>query len=393
MARSRSGGRRRGRFEQRGDSLRVVVFAGTDPVTGRRTYLREKINGTDDAAWRKAENTLTQLRAKVLKQRSTASTVRFDYAVDEWLRTADIEQSTRDSYVGYIDRVIKPVLGDVAVNKLGARQLENLYADLRRCRMRCDGNPAVVAQAFGTLGALYPGRVVLGLGTGEALNEVPVTRIEWPEFRERFARLREAIELIRRLWTEERVTFDGDYYSTENATVYDRPARPVPIYVAAGGSVVAKYAGRAADGFICTSGKGMDLYTEKLQPAVDRGAEQVGRKPGDVPRSIEIKLSYDPDPATAAENTRFWAPLSLTAEQKHGLSDPVDIERAAEGLPIEQVASRWIVSVDPDEVTQRISSYVDAGFTDLVLHAAGSDQARFLEVAGQELLPRLRNLR
>src|SRR5690606_33571457 len=128
MARTRSGGRQRGRIEQRGDSLRVVVFAGTDPVTGRRTYLREKVNGTDDAAWRKAENALTQLRAKVLKQRSTASTVRFGYAVDEWLRTADIEQSTRDSYVGYIDRVIKPVLGDVAVSKLGARQLENLYA-------------------------------------------------------------------------------------------------------------------------------------------------------------------------------------------------------------------------------------------------------------------------
>src|SRR5690606_18561169 len=117
--------------------------AGTDPVTGRRTYLREKVNGTDDAAWRKAENALTQLRAKVLKQRSTASTVRFGYAVDEWLRTADIEQSTRDSYVGYIDRVIKPVLGEVAVSKLGARQLENLYADLRRCRMRCDGKPFV----------------------------------------------------------------------------------------------------------------------------------------------------------------------------------------------------------------------------------------------------------
>ncbi|GAA1249218.1 hypothetical protein GCM10009676_39620 [Prauserella halophila] len=100
MARTRSGGRQHGRIERRGDSVRVVVFAGTDPVTGRRTQLREKINGTDDAAWRKAENTLTQLRAKVLKQRSTASTVRFGYAVDEWLRTVDIEQSTRDSYVG-----------------------------------------------------------------------------------------------------------------------------------------------------------------------------------------------------------------------------------------------------------------------------------------------------
>ncbi|PXY23158.1 glucose-6-phosphate dehydrogenase (coenzyme-F420) [Prauserella sp. PE36] len=253
-------------------------------------------------------------------------------------------------------------------------------------------NPAVVAQAFGTLGALYPGRVVLGLGTGEALNEVAVARLEWPEFRERFARLREAVELIRRLWTEERVTFEGDYYRTENATVYDRPPLPVPIYVAAGGPLVAKYAGRVADGFICTSGKGMDLYTEKLQPAVDSGAGQAGRKPGDVVRSIEIKLSYDTDPRAATENTRFWAPLSLTPEQKHGISDPVDMENVADELPIEQVAGRWIVSTDPEEVVERVRPYVNAGFTDLVLHAPGGDQARFLELAGKDLLPRLRAL-
>ncbi|MGW4593665.1 glucose-6-phosphate dehydrogenase (coenzyme-F420) [Amycolatopsis thermoflava] len=253
-------------------------------------------------------------------------------------------------------------------------------------------HPAVVAQAFGTLGALYPGRVVLGLGTGEALNEVSVTRLDWPEFRERFARLREAIDLIRRLWTEERVTFDGRYYRTENATVYDRPPQPVPIHVAAGGPVVAKYVGRAADGFICTSGKGMGLYTEKLQPAVDAGAAQAGRDPADVVRTIEIKVSYDTDEKTAIENTRFWAPLSLTAEQKHGISDPVDMERVADALPMTQVASRWIVSADPDEIVDRIRPYVSAGFTDLVLHAPGHDQARFLELARKDLLPRLRAL-
>jgi coenzyme F420-dependent glucose-6-phosphate dehydrogenase len=87
-------------------------------------------------------------------------------------------------------------------------------------------NPAVIAQAFGTLGCLYPGRVMLGIGTGEALNEVAVSRIQWPEFKERFARLREAVELIRALWAGERVSFDGDYYQTTDATVYDRPARP-----------------------------------------------------------------------------------------------------------------------------------------------------------------------
>src|SRR5246127_6011225 len=92
-------------------------------------------------------------------------------------------------------------------------------------------HPTLVAQAFGTLGAMFPGRVILGVGTGESLNEVPAMGIAWPEFKERFARLREAIDLIRRLWREERVTFEGIYYRTVNATVYDRPEVTVPIYV------------------------------------------------------------------------------------------------------------------------------------------------------------------
>src|SRR5271156_1142571 len=116
-------------------------------------------------------------------------------------------------------------------------------------------HPSIVAQAFGTLGAMFPGRVILGVGTGESLNEVPSTAMEWPAFKERFARLREAVVLIRKLWTEDRVSFQGEYYKTQNATIYDRPATPLPIYISAGGALVAKYVGRAGDGFICTSGK------------------------------------------------------------------------------------------------------------------------------------------
>src|SRR5580693_5905024 len=177
-------------------------------------------------------------------------------------------------------------------------------------------NPAVVAHAFGTLGVLYPDRVVLGLGSGEALNEVAVARIQWPDFKERFARLREAVELIRTLWTQDRVTFEGQYYQTTDANVYDKPEGGVPIYIAAGGPVMARYVGRNGDGFICTSGKGMDLCTEKLIPAL--------------------------------EDARFWAPLSLTAEQKAGFEAPVEMEKAADALPIEEVARRWIVASTPD---------------------------------------------
>jgi coenzyme F420-dependent glucose-6-phosphate dehydrogenase len=253
-------------------------------------------------------------------------------------------------------------------------------------------NPAVVAQAFGTLGSLYPGRVLLGVGSGEALNEVAVARIEWPAFKERFARLREAIQLMRRLWSEERVTFEGEYYQTTDATVYDRPVGGVPIYIAAGGPVMAKYVGKQGDGFICTSGKGMDLYTEKLLPALAEGAEQAGRTTGDIDKMIEIKLSYDPDPAQALENTRFWAPLSLTPEQKAGIEDPAEMEKAADALPIEQVARRWIVSSDPAEVVEQIKPYVDAGFNHLVFHGPGHNQDRFLRNFSEQVVPGLREL-
>jgi coenzyme F420-dependent glucose-6-phosphate dehydrogenase len=253
-------------------------------------------------------------------------------------------------------------------------------------------NPAVVAQAFATMGCLYPGRIMLGLGTGEALNEVSVARLVWPDFKERYARLREAITLIRQLWSEERVTFDGQYYQTTDATVYDRPESLVPIYVAAGGPQMAKYAGRVGDGFICTSGKGMDLYEERLLPAVAEGLEAAGRPQDGIDRMIEVKFSYDRDPKLALENTRFWAPLSLTAEQKHGLHDPAEMERAADELPIDQVASRWIVASNPDDAIAAIKPYVDAGLNHLVFHGPGHDQTRFLTQFQEDVLPRLREL-
>ena len=258
-------------------------------------------------------------------------------------------------------------------------------------------NPAVIAQAFATLGCLYPGRIMLGVGTGEALNEIATGfrgagEQDWPEFKERYARLREAISLMRQLWTKDRVNFEGEYYSTHDASIYDRPEGGIPVYIAAGGPLVAGYAGRAGDGFICTSGKGMDLYTEKLLPAVAAGAEKAGRNVADIDHMIEIKLSYDTDPELALENTRFWAPLSLSKEQKHDITDPSEMEKAADDLPIEEVAKRWIVGSDPDETVEKIKVYLDAGFNHLVFHAPGHDQRRFLTAFERDLAPRLRAL-
>ncbi|MCP2255510.1 coenzyme F420-dependent glucose-6-phosphate dehydrogenase [Prauserella aidingensis] len=251
-------------------------------------------------------------------------------------------------------------------------------------------NPAVIAQAFATMSLLSNGRVVLGVGTGEALNEIAVSGREWPEFKERFARLRESVRLIRELWTKDNVSFEGDYYTLVDAKIYDRPDTPAPVYIAAGGPVVAKYAGRTGDGFICTSGKGMELYTDKLQPAVADGAAAAERDAAGIDRMIEIKMSYDRDPERALENCRFWAPLSLTPEQKHSVTSSEEMERLADELPIEQVAKRWIVASDPDQAMEQIQPYLDAGFNHLVFHGPGHDQERFLGQLSEDVLPRLR---
>jgi coenzyme F420-dependent glucose-6-phosphate dehydrogenase len=249
-------------------------------------------------------------------------------------------------------------------------------------------HPSIVAQSFGTLASLSPGRVFLGIGSGEAMNETPATGQEFPGRKERRLRLAEAVELIRRLWDEERVDFKGDYYEVTRATIYDRPEEPVPIFVAASGPLAAKLAGRVGDGFICTSGKDPELYRTLLANLAE-GAKQVQRDPAQIRRMIEIKVSYDRDPQVAMDACNWWAALALSPEQKEGIEDPIEMERVADENA-HNAHTRFIVSSDPEEVVERIGAYLDMGFDDLVLHAPGGDQARFLEQFSQDVAPALR---
>jgi coenzyme F420-dependent glucose-6-phosphate dehydrogenase len=250
-------------------------------------------------------------------------------------------------------------------------------------------HPAVVAQAFATLGSLDPGRIALGVGTGESMNEVPVIGIEWPDQRERFRRLSEAVKLIKKLWSEDFVEWDGEYYKTKGVTVYDKPEQPVPIYIAATGPAAAKLAGRYGEGFICTSGKGWDLYRETLLPAVREGAEAAGRDYEQIDRMIEVKVSFDPDRQKALADTRIWAALALPAEDKVGVHNPKEMEERAQ--QVERPETRWLVSDDPEEHVEQIRPYIELGFTHLVFHAPGDDQSRFLQLYSKEILPRLRD--
>src|ERR1700694_4855875 len=205
--------------------------------------------------------------------------------------------------------------------------------------------------------------------------------MKWPGAKERRDRLRESVTLINKLWTEERVTFEGRYYRTENATIYDKPKQKVPIWIAASGPLAAVMAGPGGEGFICTSGKAPALYSETLVPKVAEGAARSGRDPAGIERMIEVKVSFDAD----AKEAKALAP-----EEKLAVEDRVEMERLADALPLDRAASRWIVSSDPDEQVERIRPYVELGFRHLVFHAPGPEQPRFLKLYAKEVLPRLR---
>ena len=250
-------------------------------------------------------------------------------------------------------------------------------------------HPALVAQALATVAMLSGRRTVLGVGTGESLNEVALG-IEWPDQKERFARLKEATELIRRLWSEDFVTFEGQFYQTKNARIYDRPADPVELWIAASGPAAARLAGRTADGFICTSGKGEELYRDTLLPAVREGTEKAERPFESVEKMIEMKVSYDADRNRALRDCGIWSALALPSEMKMGVDDPREMERLASELPLEKAATRWLVSSDPDEHVEQIRPYIELGFTHLVFHAPGNNQRRFINAYARDILPRLR---
>ena len=250
-------------------------------------------------------------------------------------------------------------------------------------------HPAIVAQAMATIALLAPGRVFLGVGSGESMNETPLTTTEWPEPGERLRRLREAVSLIKKLWSENYVTFEGKYFRTKEAKLFDKPRDPIPLLIAAGGPQAAAFAGRDGDGIIVTSGKGAELYRDTLVPAMEKGARDKGRDPATLERMIEMKVSFDHDRSRAMEDTKEWAALALPAEDKAGVEDPREMERRAKAAA-DRAHTRFIVSTDPDEHLSKIRPYLEWGFTHLVFHFPGQDQERAMRLYAGEVLPRLR---
>ncbi|SNT32566.1 TAT-translocated F420-dependent dehydrogenase, FGD2 family [Streptosporangium subroseum] len=243
-------------------------------------------------------------------------------------------------------------------------------------------HPSQVAQAFASLGILTPGRVFLGVGTGESLNEQASTG-RYDRYPERRARLIEAVTLIRKLWTGERTTFKGDYYRTDQFKLYDVPDKAVPIYIAASGPKSAYTAGRYGDGWIAQT---KDIADPQLRTEFARGARAAGRDPDTMPKLVETWVVVG-DQAQAEYAANLWRFTPGGFGDLLYQPNPVTIQQIAEKRwPLPEVYGPWPRGTDPGVHIKALQKIVDTGGVPMV-HSGQADQAGVIDFYGRQVLP------
>jgi coenzyme F420-dependent glucose-6-phosphate dehydrogenase len=250
-------------------------------------------------------------------------------------------------------------------------------------------HPGIVAQAFATLGNMYPGRIFMGLGTGEAMNEVPLG-YAWPPFKERVERLEEAIKVMKLLWSGNFVSFKGKYYTLQKANLYTKPSRAIPIYVAASGPTVAELAGKYADGFL-TIGIAEEQYQSVLLPALEKGAKSAGRDPSKIIKSMEMMVSYDEDYNKALQALRFWAGAMMPVMFMYGVADPRIIEEHGKLVGDRQIAERWLIGTKPEDHIKQLEKYIKMGFEHVYVASTSPDEIKTLRMYAKHVLPYIRS--
>lgn len=243
-------------------------------------------------------------------------------------------------------------------------------------------HPAVVAEAFATLAQLYPGRVFLGVGSGEALNERAATGA-WPAWQERWDRLAEAIAIIRGLWSGEPVSHRGKYYTVEGK-LFDPPPQPIPLLVAANGRKSMRLAGRHGDGLVTDP-----MTWRQFKGEWEAGARDGGKDPAEMPVLVEQFVVVG-DRAEAEKSARLWRFLPKAFETYYDITDPAEIERRADAeLPLDQVYGEWSIGTEPEIHAAAIRELFESGATLVNIHSGQADQRKVIEFYGRHVLPRL----
>ena len=247
-------------------------------------------------------------------------------------------------------------------------------------------HPAIIAQAFASLDVLYPGRVALSVGSGEAMNESPLG-FEWPGAGERLDRTEEAIKIIKELWTGEFVSFNGAHYKIKNAKLYTPPASRIPLYMASSGKRSAKIAGQHCDGLVTFVKPGQ---VQEIFQSFDQAAREAGRDPAKLEKIAEYKVSFSEDYDAAFESTKFWRATEIEGVFNSPISDPRELQRKALAeVPDEKLKESIQIVTSIEECVKPIEQYFKAGFTRVYVHSTSPDEFKFLEAFTRQAMPSL----
>lgn len=239
-------------------------------------------------------------------------------------------------------------------------------------------HPAIVAQAAATSQVMLDGRFILGVGTGEYLNEHIIGR-GWPPIAERREMLTEAIEIIRKLWSGGYQNYRGNYYQIEEARLFTLPQKKIPLIYSAFGSIAAKEAGRLGDGFITTSAN------EQLTQTFEQNGGE-GK-----PKYAQINICFDQSEKKAKELIKnYWPNKGFPEGLNTELKSPKEFDSLAKLITLEQAAEQTPAGKDPQQILDSIKKYQEAGFDHIYIHNIGPNQEHFLEFASQQIIPILK---
>ena len=247
-------------------------------------------------------------------------------------------------------------------------------------------HPGLVAQAAATVDRLTGGRFALGVGTGEGINERPLGW-DFPGYKERAARLTEAITIMRRLLDGEKLTFAGEHYRTRSAKLYSPPLGPVPIWMAAGGPQSAALAGRLADGLILSVKAPAEAREQIIEP-FRRVAREAGRpEPTLVAQRWSI-LAADEDQAWAA--LQAWRGLRVEGRLEE--LDPAVLRARADGMDRREIIGKYAWARRPEDLVEIYRPLVEVGADLVTIQVTSVDQEATIRRLGAEVLPALREL-
>jgi coenzyme F420-dependent glucose-6-phosphate dehydrogenase len=245
-------------------------------------------------------------------------------------------------------------------------------------------HPALVAQAFATMQVIHGPRVILGVGTGEAMNEVPLG-FPFSSLAERRERLVEAVEIMRKLWRGGFVDYRGKFFTLKAANLYMKAS--IPIFISGFGPKAAKIAGTMGDGFI-TGTRPLDYMKNVLFRAVEEGAKSSGKNLDDISKVIELDVSYDKDYDVALASLRSWGSMLLNEPLTGDVSDPREIEELGrKKVTDKQLVEAYVVGTSAEEHIKRIEEAFSRGFDHVYVFSASPNEEEAIKMYGKEVLP------